>query len=1024
MKAITDIFIKHPVLAAVVNLTIVLAGWRSLRALPVQQYPKIESSSVVITTVYYGASAETVRGFLTTPIERVVSAIAGVDYLESSSRAGISIVTVRLKLNHSSTAALAEINARLQQVRSELPAEAEPPIVEVQRSDRPYASFYLSFTSPDRKVPEITDWLARTLQPQLATLPGVQRVSIEGGRPIAMRVWIDPDRLAALNLSPGDVQSALRRNNYLAAVGKTKGNLVQVNLLANTDLRSVEEFKDLIVTDRGRALVRLRDVARVELGAEEADFVAKFSEKEAVYLGVWPLAGVNEIDVAHRLHEEMDRLRPTLPKDIDMRMAYDATVFMENALKEITKTLSETVMIVGFVVFLFMGSVRTALVPLVAMPVSLIGAAVVMLAFGFSLNLLTMLAIVLSVGLVVDDAIVVVENVERHVREGRTRIQAALIGARELLGPIVAMTITLAAVYAPIGFQGGLTGMLFLEFAITLAAAVVVSGIVAITLSPVMSSRFVHPHGEEGRLTALVNRGFDGVRRAYGWLLDRALGMRWGIVAASLLIMAAAVPLYQYSRTELAPVEDQGHISMFLEASPDSTLENSNRESLNVVKTITSFPEAEFMWSLTAGWGGFGGMVTKDWHDRKRSTQEMYGEVFGRVLGVPGLRVFPRLDPPLPTPGQYDVELVLQSDQPVEQMLGTVGAVLGAGWQSGKFLYVDTDLKFDLPEARVLIDREQLADLGLDLAGIGQELGTLLGGAYVNRFNFYDRSYKVIPQIGQEGRTTVGPLLDLKIRTPRGEMVPVSTFTRIESSTAPRSLNRFQQRNSVRIFGGVKPGITKAEGLEVLEGAARSGGASVILDYAGESRQIRKEGSALTVTLGFAVALIYLVLAAQFRSFRDPLIVLVGSVPLAISGALVFSFLDLTTINIYSQVGLITLVGLIAKNGILIVQFANTLQERGLAKIAALKEAALTRLRPVLMTSAATVFGHLPLVLVTGPGAHARNSIGTVLVAGMTVGTLFTLFVVPVFYSLIAANHQESPATEEAVELAPAGSLS
>jgi multidrug efflux pump len=1024
MKSITDIFIKHPVLAAVVNLTIVLAGWRSLRALPVQQYPKIESSSVVITTVYYGASAETVRGFLTTPIERVVSAISGVDYLESSSRAGISIVTVRLKLNHSSTAALAEINARLQQVRSELPQEAEPPIVEVQRSDRPYATFYLSFTSPDRKVPEITDWLARTLQPQLATLPGVQRVSIEGGRPIAMRVWIDPDRLAALNLSPGDVQSALRRNNYLAAVGQTKGNLVQVNLLANTDLRSVEEFKDLIVTDRGRALVRLRDVARVELGAEEADFVAKFSEKEAVYLGVWPLAGVNEIDVAHRLREEMDRLRPTLPRDIDMRMAYDATVFMENALKEITKTLSETVMIVGFVVFLFMGSVRTALVPLVAMPVSLIGAAVVMLAFGFSLNLLTMLAIVLSVGLVVDDAIVVVENVERHVREGRTRVQAALIGARELLGPIVAMTITLAAVYAPIGFQGGLTGMLFLEFAITLAAAVVVSGVVAITLSPVMSSRFVHSHGEEGRLTALVNRGFEGVRRAYGWLLDRALGMRWGIVAAALLIMAAAVPLYQYSRTELAPVEDQGHISMFLEASPDSTLEASNRESLNVVKAITSFPEAQFMWSLTAGWGGFGGMVTKDWHERKRSTQEMYGEVFGRVLGVPGLRVFPRLDPPLPTPGQYDVELVLQSDQPVEQMLGTVGAVLGAGWQSGKFLYVDTDLKFDLPEARVLIDREQLADLGLDLAGIGQELGTLLGGAYVNRFNFYDRSYKVIPQIGQEGRATVGPLLDLKIRTPHGEMVPVSTFTRIESSTAPRSLNRFQQRNSVRIFGGVKPGITKAEGLEVLEGAARSGGASVILDYAGESRQIRKEGSALTVTLGFAVALIYLVLAAQFRSFRDPLIVLLGSVPLAISGALIFSFLDLTTINIYSQVGLITLVGLIAKNGILIVQFANTLQERGLAKMAALREAALTRLRPVLMTSAATVFGHLPLVLVTGPGAHARNSIGTVLVAGMTLGTLFTLFVVPVFYSLIAANHQESPAPEQAVELAPAGSLS
>ncbi|MBL8072193.1 MAG: efflux RND transporter permease subunit, partial [Nitrospira sp.] len=497
MRSFTDIFIKHPVLAVVVNLVIVLVGWRALTTLPVQQYPKIESSSIIITTVYYGAAAETVRGFLTTPIERVVSAISGVDYLESTSRAGVSTVTVHLKLNHNSTAALAEVTARLQQVRSELPAEAEPPAVEVQRADRPYASFYLSFTSPERTVPALTDWLLRTLQPQLATLTGVQRVTIEGGRQIAMRVWIDPDRLAAYNLSPGDVQAALRRNNYLAAVGRTKGNLVQVNLLANTDLRSVNEFQELIVADRGGAIVRLRDVARVEKGAEEAEMVAKYNRLEGVYLGVWPLVGSNEIEVAHRLREEMDRIRPTLPKDIDMQLVWDGTMFMESALTEITKTLGETILIVATVVFLFMGSIRTALVPLVAMPVSLIGAAIFMYAFGFSLNLLTILAIVLSVGLVVDDAIVVVENVERHVREGKSRIQAALIGSRELVGPIIAMTITLAAVYAPIGFQGGLTGSLFLEFAITLAAAVVLSGVVAITLSPVMSSRFVHPEGKE-----------------------------------------------------------------------------------------------------------------------------------------------------------------------------------------------------------------------------------------------------------------------------------------------------------------------------------------------------------------------------------------------------------------------------------------------------------------------------------------------------------------------------------------------
>jgi multidrug efflux pump len=839
-------------------------------------------------------------------------------------------------------------------------------------------------------------------------------VTIEGGRQIAMRIWIDPDRLASFNLSPGDVQAALRRNNFLAAVGRTKGNVVQLNLLANTDLRSTGEFEELIVADRGGAIVRLKDVALVERGAEEADIIAKYNKTEGVYLGVWPVPGANEIEVAQRLRDEMERIRTTLPKDIDMRLVWDGTMFMRNALTEITKTLSETILIVALVVFLFMGSVRTALVPLVAMPVSLVGAAIFMFAFGFSLNLLTLLAIVLSVGLVVDDAIVVVENVERHVRLGKSRIEAALAGARELIGPIIAMTITLAAVYTPIGFQGGLTGSLFLEFAITLAVAVVLSGIVAITLSPVMSSRFVHPQGKEGRLTALVNRGFDVIRRAYARLLDGALEMRWGIVAAALLIMVAAWPLFMFSRQELAPVEDQSHISLFFEASPDSTLAATNHEHLQVVNAIRSFPETDFTWSLTTAWGGFGGLVAKDWHGRARSTEQMYGEVFGAVSQVPGLRVFPRLDPPLPTPGQYDVELILESDAPAEQMLEATAAVVGAGWRSGKFLYVDTDLKVDLPEARVVLDRERLADLGLDLAGVGREFGTLLGGAYVNRFNFFDRSYKVIPQIGDKDRATIAPVLDLKIKTPSGQLVPVSTFTHIETSTAPRTLNRFQQRNSVRIFGGVKPGVTKEEGLRVLETAAvTAGGPRVILDYAGESRQIRHEGSALTVTLGFAIVLIYLVLAAQFQSFRDPLIVLLGSVPLAISGALVFSFLDLTTINIYSQVGLITLVGLIAKNGILIVEFANQLQTRGLSKVAALREASLTRLRPVLMTSAATVFGHLPLVLASGPGSAARNSIGMVLVTGMTVGTLFTLFVVPVFYSLIAAQHQPSLTHEE-----------
>src|SRR5688572_14857134 len=892
MRPITDVFIKHPVLAIVVNLVIVLVGWRAAANLPVQQYPQIDSSSILINTTYYGASAETIRGFVTTPIERAVSSIAGVDHVESTSRAGLSEIVVRLKLNHDSTRALAEVTARLQQVRSELPSEAEPPVIEVQRADRPYATFYLSFSSSQRSVPAITDYLLRNVQPELATIEGVQRITNnEGGRPIAMRVWIDPDRLAAVNLSPGDVYAALQRNNYLAAVGQTKGNLVQVNLLTNTDLRSKVEFEELIVADRHGAIVRLRDVARVELGAEEADLIAKYNNQESVYLGVWPVVGTNELDVAERLRERMDRLGRTLPKDIEMRLVWDGTMFMRNALQEITKTLAETVLIVGLAVFIFMGSLRTALVPLIAMPVSLIGAAAIMAAFGFSLNLLTMLAIVLSVGLVVDDAIVVVENVERHVREGKSRIEAALVGARELIGPIIAMTITLAVVYAPIGFQKGLTGALFFEFAVTLAVAVMVSGIVAITLSPVMSSRFVREHGHEGRITRNVSRGFESVRHVYARLLDAALGMRATIMAAAVLVMLAAWPLYMFSRQELAPVEDQSHISLYYEASPDSTLAASNREALKVVDAARSFPEAQYMWSLTASWGGYGGIVMNDWRSRERSTEQMYGDVYGALSQIPGLRVFPRLDPPLPTPGEYDVELVLQSDTPVEEMMRISESVLAAGMRSGKFLYVDTDLKVDLPEARVVLDRERVADLGLDLASVGQELGTLLGGAYVNRFNYFDRSYKVIPQIGEEDRATLGPLLDLKIKTPSGELVPVSTFTRIESSTAPRALNRFQQRNAVRIFGGVQPGVTKEEGLRVLENAARASGPGVVLDHAGESRQIRREGAALTVTLGFAVVLIYLVLAAQFHSFRDPLIVLLGSVPLAISGALVFTFL-------------------------------------------------------------------------------------------------------------------------------------
>jgi multidrug efflux pump len=728
----------------------------------------------------------------------------------------------------------------------------------------------------------------------------------------------------------------------------------------------------------------------------------------------------------------MSELERVLPPGVEMKLAYDGTYYMASALKEISKTLAETIGIVALVVFLFMGSVRTVIVPLVAMPVSLVGACICMLLMGFSLNLLTILAIVLSVGLVVDDAIVMVENVERHVREGKGRVEAALEGARELFGPVVSMTITLAAVYAPIGFQGGLTGVLFKEFAFTLASAVVVSGIVAVTLSPIMSAKLVPAHGYEGWFTRLVNRVFERLRRAYARTLDVTLSLRWTLAAAAVLIALGAAPLYMFSGKELAPTEDEGGLFFVLQGSPDASLDASRRSVTQIASALSTIPENNFVWRLLLTPStGFGGMQTVNWHERKRTTAQILPQAYGLISGVAGVRAFPVLPPPLPGAGQFDVELIVTSTDPPEQMAEVAGQLVGAAFGSGKFLFADTDLKIDLPQTRIIIDREKVADMGLDLAAVGRDLAVMLSGGYVNRFNHDGRSYKVIPQVTDGGRATPERLLQMKVRARDGGLVSVSSFVRLETTAAPRTLNRFQQRNSVKIYGGVAPGVTKAEALGALEKAARQIlPLGYAIDYAGESRQLRQEGSSLAATLGLALALIYLVLAAQFGSFRDPLIVLLGSVPLAIAGALVFTFQGWTTVNIYSQVGLITLVGLVAKNGILIVQFANHLQEEGRSKLEATKEAAVTRLRPILMTSVATVMGHFPLVLVTGAGALARNSIGIVLVTGMAISTVFTLLFVPSIYMLVAgrrvaqapaASPRPTPAATPA--LAPAAGL-
>jgi multidrug efflux pump len=1017
LRSFTDIFIKKPVLAVVINLIILAVGWRSISALAVRQYPRLESSAIVITTAYVGASAETVRGFITTPVEQAVSAIDGIDYIESMSHAGVSVVTVHLRLNHSSNDALAEISARLNQVRSTLPPDAEAPAVDIQRTDKPYATFYISFTSDQLSLMQLDDYLVREIQPELQTIAGVQRVGVEGRRELAMRIWLDAAKMESLDITPREVWDSLSRNNFLAAVGRTKGRDVQVDLLTDTDLKAAPEFESLIVRDREGTMVRLKDIARVELGSEEPTGQAGFNGKPAVWLSVWPLPRANELEVAALLKKRIEELRPSLPASVEMTLAYDGTYYMDHAIKEITRTLMETVAIVSLVVFLFMGSLRTVLVPLVAMPVSLVGACIAMLLFGFSLNLLTILALVLSVGLVVDDAIVVVENVERHIRAGRAKLEAALIGAKELFAPIISMTITLAAVYTPIGFQSGLTGMLFREFAFTLASAVVISGIVAVTLSPIMSAWMVPAGGKEGWFTRFVNKLFDRLRDLYERALGVALRAWWAFAIAAVVICVFAPPLYRASKKELAPTEDEGIVFAVVQTAPDATLDYTVRGFQKVADAFMSVKEAKFFFQVAdmALGGGFGGIQTVDWDKRTRTTEPIQVEVIGKLMGIQDVRSIAIRPAPLPGAGQFDVELMVTSSQEAPDMEKYVGQIIGAGYASKKFVYVDSDLKIDLPQTRIEIDRKRVADLGLDMADVGRDLAVLLSGGYVNRFNYAGRSYKVIPQVGDDQRRTPEQLLQLKVRTHDGGSVSLRSLVKLRTETAPRVLTRFQQRNSAKVYGVVAPGVTKEEALSALEAAAKQiVPPGYAIDYAGESRQMRTEGATLLSTLGFAIGLIYLVLAAQFGSFRDPLIVLLGSVPLALTGALLFTASGATTINIYSQVGLITLVGLVAKNGILIVEFANHMQEQGMSKLEAVQHAASTRLRPILMTSAATVFGHFPLVLVTGAGAEARNSIGIVLVSGMAISTIFTLFVVPSIYMLLASRRAPRPHADEA----------
>ncbi len=1005
--AFTDTFIKRPVLATCINLLILIAGIQAISNLNVRQYPKSDLAVVTVKTAYVGANADLVRGFISTPLERVIASADGVDYLESSSTQGLSTITAHLRLNFDINAALTQIQAKVAQVRNDLPPEAEAPVIDVETSDNRFASMYLSFYSEDLAQNQITDYLTRVVQPQLSAIAGVQKADILGARTFAMRIWLKSDKMAGFQLSPSDVSIALAANNYLAAVGSTKGNMVSVNLLANTDLKTKEEFENLVIKRDGPTLVRLKDIADVVLGAENYNETVRFSGQTATFMGIWVLPNANALDVIKRVRATLPAVEARLPSGMKLGVPYDGTAYIQDAIHEVIHTLTETILIVILVIFAFIGSFRSVLVPVVAIPLSLIGGAGLMVVFGFTINLLTLLAIVLAVGLVVDDAIVMLENVERHVAEGQDPYEAAITAARELVGPTIAMTITLATVYAPIGIQGGLTGTLFREFAFTLAGAVVISGFVALTLSPMMASKLVKNHGgQPGRFKERVDDLFDLVKSTYERWLRRALQVAPGIISAS-AVFALIVPiLFMFSMKELAPREDQGVLFSIIQTSPNNSLEQTDLYAVEVQKAYASFPEYSKSFQLTSANFGFSGMLLKPWSDRTRTVQELEGEAWGKMGQIPGIRAIVTSPPPLPGGSDFPVEFVISSTAEPLEISGYAQQLVGRAFQSGRFMFADTDLKYDLPQSKITIDRDLVSSLGLDMRRVGLDLSVLTGGNYINRFNIQGRSYKVIPQLKRSERLNPEQLLSTYISGPDGKLISLSTVARISDSVEPRALNRFQQLNSAKIQGAPPPGVSIDQALKVLEDAAKEIlPPGYFTDYAGEARQLRTEGNSLTSTLLLAIVLIFLVLASQFESFRDPLIILGGSVPLALGGALIFVFLGATSMNIYSQVGLVTLVGLIAKNGILIVEFANKLQEHGLSKIDAVIGAATTRLRPVLMTSVATVMGHFPLVIATGAGAGARNSIGIVLVSGMIVGTIFTLFVVPCVYLYVAGRH-------------------
>ena len=1018
----TDIFIRRPVLALVLSAVMLLLGLQAASQLTLREYPEVEKSVIYVTTVYPGASAETVQGFVTTPLQRRIAAAKGVEYVTSESNPGISEIQVWVRLGENSTDVLGEVITKVNEAKFELPREVEDPVVTNRTGGD--SMMYLALLSDEMSVQQLADYGMRNIQPVLSTVDGVGEARLLGSGLFAMRIWLDPAKMAAFGVTATDINAAIRRDNFISAAGTTRGELVRASVDAQTDVQDPEAFAAIVVRQDGDQRITLGDVAEIELASETYESAVYSSGQESVFIAVTEAPGANPLEMASGVKAKIAELNQQLPADMTIFMDSDLSIYIGEALEEVIKTLVEATVIVILVILLFLGSLRVVAIPIIAIPLSLISVLFLIWLMGFSINLLTLLAMVIAIGLVVDDAIVVVENIHRHIEDDKTPLEAALIGARQVALPVIAMTLTLVAVYLPIGFLGGLTGVLFSEFALTLAGAVLISGIIALVLSPMMCAYILKDHAHQGKVADWLDTRFDSLLHRYQRLLESALNNRGAVMLFAVVIFVSLPVLYQLAQQELAPAEDSG--SIFAIATPPDygNLEYTTYFLDEMVDAWRTIPEISHSWQVNQPTAVFGGLELVPWSERERSLEEIRQELQTKYNRISGLEIFTFPAGGLPGASEgLPLQFVISSNVSYEELDRVGEEVLLKARQSGLFAFVNKDLRYSRPEVAVAIDRELAARLGISMADIGETLQVMLGEAETNRFSIEGRSYKVIPQAGRGFRLTKEWLERYYVRTSTGSLVPLSTVVTVSKTVQPSTLRQYQQLNSVTVQGLVLPPNTLGAGLEFLEEALLEvAPTGYRVGYQGESRRFIEESQGFLLLFATSLIFIYLVLSAQFNSFRDPFIVLI-SVPLSIFGALVPLALGITTLNIYTQVGLLTLIGLISKHGILIVDFANAKMREGLDRHTAVLEAAGLRLRPILMTTFATVLGVLPLLLAFGAGANSRFAIGLMIAAGMLVGTLFTLFVLPTFYLLLGPRYLPAAAAESATE-APAAPAS